>query len=181
MPTEEDRNRKVDSITSNHSDLDQRGDGADPQVRDRLRRLEDLERENALLKLERDWDEESNRLKIHPGRGGVRSVPTVAEARMRLIVSSSIVLGVFLGNLAGGISILFAMINDPFRAISMSITASIISVVAVSSWLRSFFNLQKARAYEEAHARYLEERDRLLGDDNPGPPRDEGSENRRPA
>ncbi len=154
--------------------------GADPEVRDLARRLDDLELENALLRLDRDWDEERDQYMVRRRFGG-RAVPTAEGARVGLIVSLAIGGVLLLGIVALAVAILlnstWTTASQTLQGVSCCLVPFVLPMIAVLLLigLVSYFNLQKARRYEEARARYIQERDHLLGYDNPGPRRDERS------
>jgi hypothetical protein len=140
----------------------------DAEVRDLARRLDDLELENALLRLDRDWDEDRERYMIRRRFGG-RIVPTVERARLSMIICSVIGGLLLMGVAALGISIL---VNNPGTPSLTQAMGGVLCcfvppllpfiTILLVIGLASYLSLQRAREYDAAEARYTEERERLL-------------------
>jgi hypothetical protein len=159
-------------------DLPEPSDATERRVRELERRLDDLERENALLRLEHAWEEEREQYLIRTRNGG-RVVPTVARTTLGLVMVSIVGGVLLLSALALGIALVISTAGSrgPLRGMrrlsGFLVPATFILFILAMTGVNSYLNRKKAHAYQKAHARYQAERDRLLGYDSRGPRRDD--------
>jgi hypothetical protein len=138
-------------------------DPDDVRWREVEQRLDDLARDNALMRLDRDWERKRERFMMY-GRYGRRQMPNVASAVVCLVIGGGI-------GVAAAAVALFSLINNQPGGLFCLLPASIPAAILIFT---GFYQFTRAKQYQAAQEDYRRRREAMLrGDDDPGWRRDD--------
>jgi hypothetical protein len=134
---------------------------ADPAWREMADRLEYMERQNELARIDREWDMERERYMLY-SRYGRRNVPST---------TTSIVVGVIFGTMGIGmiaVGLVGAVLGRSPEGLVCCLPGLFFLLIGT---VAAVVNYGQAQRYQRAYQEYLDRRSVVMGE--PGPRRDE--------